>query len=102
MVDGRSWDDRSIAVDRHGDSVYKEMLEKSPFFNGLLSIIMIPKANVCIATVRPQFDSERRQCVHKSFTTESIRALGVFVMGFCYRRSRTDFNSRRRFAVILG
>jgi hypothetical protein len=36
MVDGRSWDDRSIAVDRHGDSVYKEMLEKSPFFNGLL------------------------------------------------------------------
>ena len=29
---------RSIAVDRLGDSVYKEMLEKSPFFNGLLGI----------------------------------------------------------------
>src|ERR1700689_5487217 len=33
---GRGWDARSIAVAWPSDAVYKAMLEKPPFFNGLL------------------------------------------------------------------
>lgn len=37
MAFGRDWDLGGIALDWPGDSVYKEMSEKPPFFNGLLA-----------------------------------------------------------------